>query len=587
MSTPANDIIPWTAPPENSTIAPSPDRWNRPALDPRISSGTIDDTDLEGFGHGTGVISMTEKQVMKYIIHAERRIKVILGVQIGTDLLGGVGLSRSALIASYMYTIQGKVISMHSETAVGMSALQLLALSGSGSLSTITTLCSLPIKTVLGYGGACFRDFGRAQILKSSYWRKSNPLGTKIANRLETSKPLILSNAFAASESYKPAGNTTSPKRSMSSYTFSASAPVQRTGVTILPFSTPWLPSQAGLDAEPTLLRQFQYPVKSEAGAEESDHDYVPVVGRRPPLRPSLTPRRSLSSGPRFASRPLTPARTLSSSPELIVSALPLSPRRGSVYVETPGPQRNVPFLDLQFARNSPSQRHGPNVITRSRERSLILPIHIIRHDCERYAIYRVGNELIAAAYQSDADVDEDVRTLIRNSRKCPPSEPEKRRVPRVQYYTYWYESNGMNALSSPPTGMATRRDLQLGDLFCFHVPHLDDPQIWQWCEIDNHRRMWRSIEEGCIREDDGRRLLITASKNPSWVGDAWYKKKIKARDAQKTAESKGKGRARQVQTSTTSVFPALEEGKREHWELVGAPGGRQRQMRAAEGDRT
>ncbi|KAI0373851.1 hypothetical protein BV20DRAFT_977509 [Pilatotrama ljubarskyi] len=147
---------------------------------------------------------------------------------------------------------------------------------------------------------------------------------------------------------------------------------------------------------------------------------------------------------------------------------------------------------------------------------------------------------LVLYCAQKDEDVDEDVASYLRFTRKCAQTDEEKAHGSAAQFSTCWFESEGNTRLTAPPDAMVNRHDLEIGDLFCHYVPHLDDPQIWMWCEIDKQRHYWKAVTPGCIRSEDKRRLMLNPSQKPSWVGEAWYRKKGKQPD---DSSRKGKGR--------------------------------------------
>lgn len=87
---------------------------------------------------------------------------------------------------------------------------------------------------------------------------------------------------------------------------------------------------------------------------------------------------------------------------------------------------------------------------------------------------------------------------------------------------TAWYEDRSPQALQAPPPAYELP-GAERGDIF-FHNASAES-KFWILRQRDD-QLVWESIPLG-YRRSDGRRLSLTKTRGePSWICDAWYKKR-------------------------------------------------------------
>ena len=138
--------------------------------------------------------------------------------------------------------------------------------------------------------------------------------------------------------------------------------------------------------------------------------------------------------------------------------------------------------------------------------------------------------------------------------RKCQRTDEEKDRHVKIgEYKTRWYECYGDLPISVPPPEMTKHRGIRLGDLFCYWTLTIEslDPKMWLWRVGHDGRPGWSVVSVGEQRDEDECRLALTDNHRPSWVRDAWFRKKRTTQKLQRAhserlsarMKSKGKGK--------------------------------------------
>ncbi|CDO74269.1 hypothetical protein BN946_scf184646.g3 [Trametes cinnabarina] len=99
--------------------------------------------------------------------------------------------------------------------------------------------------------------------------------------------------------------------------------------------------------------------------------------------------------------------------------------------------------------------------------------------------------------------------------------------------YTAWFPSTSTEPLVSPPD-LTSHDELRLGDIFWHKSPK--GVQMWIWTETSEKGQFWKPVLLGHVRENDKRRLILTATDRPSWISDGWYRKNMHKKSSKSTS---------------------------------------------------
>ncbi|KAI0650952.1 hypothetical protein C8Q79DRAFT_924087 [Trametes meyenii] len=323
-------------------------------------------------------------------------------------------------------------------------------------------------------------------------------------------------------------------------YTFSASGPNQHPDVSYLEFTTPACPLIVP-GAQPTITRVFHpdtLVVKDENDPRDAWHDNS-ISGR-------ASWSRSSSPAPLSRSSSVVSRSAMRSSSRKGDSASPpaqWAPTRSSSVINRSPPPVVSPSMPrssaANFAPNNfedflPPRQPERGILTRSASRSQLSRGLSMSRGLSTSSL-EPATLSVGSSVATIAELPGMAGEYYRHQRKCQQTDQEKSAAEKSrakgkggesqhQHFTFWYESEGKEPLTSAPN-LTAQRNLTLGDIFR-HQYGKRRVQMWIWALGDDGAAHWMPASVGDRREVDQRLLSVTDALRPSWVTEEWYRKR-------------------------------------------------------------